>query len=349
MRILREFLLLGVLFCLFTVGSLMLWSSSTVAKESTQGRMHLAAAQTNSIPEQGGNSPTAKAIAGAQGGQVLGAGVIYAPRDVVDLTRLVLETSRDQTTHVTDLIGHGTVVIVVFFTLLGAVGGAFGLHKLRDIETKANDEVKKFERYLEVSRGTTDAMEKEFRQSIEAAAADLKTSKERADTLEKEFTQSIALATEDLHRELNDQIELLGARVEIDQSMKAELNRDQTNRLLTNASKRIKTVLDRNQVSVEAKIRGLADLAWAQKRLGDIEQSLEHILSAAAAAKEQKPGMYPLLAFNAACYSSLLNKPNACDWLAEAIRVAPHYKQSARTDPDFDTIKDSQRFKELVA
>lgn len=243
--------------------------------------------------------PSTRSMAGAQANQAIASGMIYAPRDVVDMTRLVLETSRDQTTHMAHYIETATTVIVVFFSVLGAVGAAFGMHKIGDIERRA---------------------------------------KEITETIENDLGKKITA----LHREINDQSELLSAKAEINIASGSTF-------LLKNAARRIKLVLDRNEVSKQARIRGLADYAYAIKRTGDVPDALRHIEEAAVLAKESEPTMFSLIAFNAGCYECILgNRERALVWLKQAIEQHPEYKESAKRDKDFESIWEMPEFAEIT-
>ena len=325
MKVAKNIILFAVLFVAFTVSALLLWPGSGNAREHGSAAATSRSSGTEVQQEQGGNSPSTKAISALQATQVVAPGVIYAPRDVVDMTRLVLEASRDQNSHLAHYIERATTIIVVFFTLLGAVGAAFGLHKINDVEKKAKEAIDKFEN-------------------------DLKASREKATTLETEFQQKIFEATNALHREIDDQVDLTAAREEIDQAINGKFETTSMNRMLTNAAARIQVVLEKKTVSDKARIRGLAHLAFAKKRLGSFEAATDYILDAAALAEKSYPEMLPLLAFNAACYSALdtRQKSDPCIWLAKAIQLNPQYKESAADDPDFNGIKETERFRALL-
>lgn len=319
MRVILRFILLGAVFCVLTVGALVAWSTESGTKEGAVAQLPSGASEV--VIDTLQRPPAEKPSIGVP---PTGTGTIYAPRDVVDLTRLVLEASRDQTAHLARYIEYATTIVVVFFTLLGAVGATFGLHKLHDVENTAKAAVEKFEK-------------------------DLSSLKQGADARQAEFQSNIDKATADLHREINDQIELIAARAEIDQAMNfVKQDAGLANRMLRNASTRIEAVLTRQQVSVKGRIRGMADLAYTVKRLGDHERAHSVVMEAAHLAKNSEPTMFPLLAYNTACYASLLDKVDACDWLSQAIQANPQYKESAKKDQDFDKIKDSERFKKLT-
>ena len=57
----------------------------------------------------------------------------------------------------------------------------------------------------------------------------------------------------------------------------------------------------------------------------------------------------PLALFNLACMESLLGqKDEALEHLAESVRTEPGFAELAKTDDDFESIRDEPRFKELV-
>lgn len=288
----------SVIFSAITVTSLMLLSPSTgVAKE--HGSPVASGAAAAPMLEGADSRFAGRTVKAVQANQALASGMVYAPRDVVDMTRLVLEVSRDQTTHSAHYIEMATTVIVVFFSVIGAVGAAFGMHKIGDIERSA-DKIKQ-------------RIETQMQEKIDG-----------------------------LHREINDQAELLTGKAEINTAGGDAF-------LINNAAQRIKAVLDRNHISKQSRIRGLADYAYAIKRTGDVRDALRNIQEAAALAKEYAPKMFPLVAFNAACYESILgNSANALDWLKQAIEKNPTYKDLAKKDADFSKLSELDEFKELT-
>jgi hypothetical protein len=281
-----------------TLGALTPQHSEAKEHEAAGSASSAAAESTTTGP--GGRSVT-RAINGVQAKQSEATGMIYAPRDVVDMTRLVLEMSRDQTTHTAHYIEIATKVIVVFFSVLGAIGAAFGMHKIGDIENRAAQIAERIER--------------EMGDRIQA-----------------------------LHRELNNQAELFSAKAEVEIAIS---NNNMYG--LANAATRIKSVLDRDDVSAESRIRGLADYAYAIKRTGDVKKALESISAAVPLAREKAPIKLPLLLFNAACYAAILeDKDSALRYLEEAISLNSSYKSSAQTDKDFTSVSETSKFKELI-
>lgn len=66
-------------------------------------------------------------------------------------------------------------------------------------------------------------------------------------------------------------------------------------------------------------------------------------------ALETYPGN-ALILYNIACLESLLGRPDdALATLGTAIGSWPEYKNNAREDEDFATLRDDPRFKELIA
>jgi tetratricopeptide (TPR) repeat protein len=319
MNTLKKLFWFSLIFSLFTSGALMLIPLTSSAKEQGHHRVETSTVLP-SVQEQGGNSPSVKAIAGLQSNQLTAPSIIYAPRDVIDMTRLVLEASRDQTSHLAHYIERGTTVIVILFSVLAACGAVFGLKNLHEIEARARLVSTKIEAEL-----------KETSDKLRLSIGDLSSS----------FT-----------REIDEQTELLAARAEIGTSLVNSSNIDI--RMLRNAEKRIEAVLKLNdyKVSTRGGIRGFADLAFAKKRLGDHEGALATAILGLEAAESIAPkaqDALELLSYNVACYSSLLNKSNACEWLEKAIKLNPQFKVNAQADADFDKIKNLSRFKELVS
>lgn len=319
MKILHRLGLVGILFCAGSMGALTIGIKAPRAQE---GNPNAQVAGTP-LPVQEASGPVPQASLNISAGQQLSHGVIYAPKDVVDLTRLVLETNRDQNSHLAHYIERATTVIVLLFSLLAAAAAVFGLKKLQDVDEKAQKAIKSFEDGLAKSR-------------------------EKVGELEAEFKQSIDVSAHDIHRELNDQIELISARAEIDQSQNGGFDELTKNRMLMNASKRIQRVLDGNAVSARAKVRALADLGFIKKRLGDIEGAYAVLMQAISLVGPENSSSLPLLTFNAACYASLLKKPDACTLLEAAIALRPEYKDLAKTDGDFGNIKEQPQFIALM-
>jgi tetratricopeptide (TPR) repeat protein len=77
---------------------------------------------------------------------------------------------------------------------------------------------------------------------------------------------------------------------------------------------------------------------------GDYEKAIEVMAPIVAEHPE-----YPGLLFNLACLESLSGrKDDAVAHLGTAIELAPRFKDMAKTDSDFDVIRDEAGFKELV-
>lgn len=53
--------------------------------------------------------------------------------------------------------------------------------------------------------------------------------------------------------------------------------------------------------------------------------------------------------YNLACiYAFLGDADQACAWLAKAIALDPKWRDSARTNPDFDSIREAPCFQALI-
>ena len=296
--------MLSAVFCTLTVAGLLGWPSTTKA---TQSAAAVPPPATSSSAPKGLSIPAAEPAPAPKSFAVNSAG------DVIDVARLVLETTRDQTASVTSLIERAATVIVVFFTLLGATATAFGWHKFNDMKVAADQVLDK------------------YREDMAAA-------QKNAAALHAEFEDSLEKATIATRKEMNGQMELMAARGELDQAINGKFDPQLANRMLNNAVKRISSVLEGQEMSTKAKIRGLADLAYARKRLGDVETAFETVHKAADLARADAPSMFPLLAYNAACYACLLNQAEAIQWLKDAIAADSQYKENAAKDSDFASI-----------
>jgi hypothetical protein len=310
MVLLKKLALYSVFFALITTGCLALLTPSLGdAKEHESENLGRSSAQVQTASSTEGRS-VSKVVAGMQANQLnaVSTGMVYAPRDVVDLTRLVLETSRDQTTHMAHYIEHATTVIVIFFSVLGAVGAAFGVHKLNDIESKAKKQIEKFEQDLELSRET---------------------------------------AIKDLRRETYDQVELLLAKLEIEKAsgdtdvrafnsaanrIKPVLERNQVppkSRLSALADhayaiKRLGRTSEAYANIVEA-----IKIAQEESLLSNALQGLLAFNAACYAGLLAKP-------------------VECMQWLEVAIQKNPDYKSKAQNEVDLACVKNSPEFSSLT-
>jgi hypothetical protein len=68
---------------------------------------------------------------------------------------------------------------------------------------------------------------------------------------------------------------------------------------------------------------------------------------------EEALGEYPgnaLILYNIACLQALLGQPDkALETLGTAVDSWPAYKENAREDEDFASVRDDPRFQEIVA
>jgi len=90
--------------------------------------------------------------------------------------------------------------------------------------------------------------------------------------------------------------------------------------------------------------RTISNLISSYLKLNDLENA-KKIMGIGEKIKQKSTN----LIYNIACiYSRLNNKPKALEYLEKAIKKAEKYKQNARTDIDFDNIKNDDKFKELI-
>ena len=310
MRLIKAIFLASVVSVVFTMGLLFFWPSISQASPKS------------AIAEVVQPNATVPVIAAASQQSE-----DFSPKsasDVIDVARLVLEVTRDQSSSLASFIERATTIIVVFFTLLGAGVAALGWNKMRDMEDAAKSALLKFETELDALQSNASRTQGEFNTSLEAATASVRN-------------------------ELNVQVELMGARAELDQAIHGNRDMALTNRMLTNAIKRIEAALaTKEKISAKGTIRGIADLAYAKKRLGDLEGALAAIETAITLARSEATSMLPLLVYNAACYASLLGKQEALAKLAEAIELNSEYKDSAPKDPDFTALYEDPAFQVIV-
>ena len=242
--------------------------------------------------------------------------------EFIDLTRLVLESARDQAATTSAQIERATTLILAFFAILGVGGGALGWSKLRDMKQSADKVVTDF-------------------------AADMDRFRGDAASLSEEFKKSLENSMKELRAETNARIELLTARAEIAIAEK-ETDPKERGIGLASAVERIEKALQAPDLPGSTKIKALADLAYAKKRHGDRTGAFERIKEAAELARDSFPTMLPLLAYNAACYAVLLGRADAKSWLAEAIQGGEHFRDSACADEDFKSVHDQPWFVALI-
>jgi tetratricopeptide (TPR) repeat protein len=333
----KRILLLSIIYTAINLGMLLFPATKVFGAERTE-LPNSAAAGRSEGTSSSGPTPTARAVAGANTPQQAAQGMIYAPRDVVDMTRLVLETNRDQTTHLAHSIDRATIIIIVFFSVLGAAGTVFGIKKVDDIERRAHTLTTSFEQAVKVSTDKVAALESDFAAKIAAA--------------EKTIQSTVELTEANLHLEINDHMELVSARLEIEQALTRKQSVEEANRQLGNAAKRIERVLRDDRVAEQAKVRGLADLGYVRKRLQDQAGAYESINAALLLAEkcgESDPGRLALLNYNAACYACILGKAaEAIEHLAQAITYDVRWKRTALSDTDFDTLRTDTAFNALL-
>src|SRR5688572_14445959 len=112
LRFIWKLAALSFVFCTLTLAVMLLAGAKDANAQHGGGGGHLPTPRgQQQQPDQSGTSTAARTTAGIAA-QANG-GVIYAPRDVVDMSRLVLEVSRDNTAHLAHYIELGTTVIVV--------------------------------------------------------------------------------------------------------------------------------------------------------------------------------------------------------------------------------------------
>ncbi|BAZ70092.1 TPR repeat-containing protein [Fischerella sp. NIES-4106] len=65
-------------------------------------------------------------------------------------------------------------------------------------------------------------------------------------------------------------------------------------------------------------------------------------------AVEIKPDDHQAWYNKACCYALQRNIEQAIEYLREAINLNPEYREMAKTDSDFDGIREDERFQELI-
>lgn len=262
-------------------------------------------------------------------------GPIYAHRDVVDMTRLVLEISRDQTLHTNHVIERATHVVVILFVVLGAIAGLWGIHKVDEFDEKVDKLLKRHEASVESS---AQAANQELQKLINAHQ---KMSDESLKSLDKQ-------------REA--MVELIAGRIYIDQGLTYfEAGRaDLSTEWFKAGVDRINRVLSKHpEVSPQSRLRSLAGVGYAYKRLGKVDAAYAALVQAVEIAKTHQDESLAFLNFNASCYAALLSKSEECfQYLKDAIVLDQEHKASAvvemKAGGDFHSIKDSAEFLAII-
>jgi len=97
----------------------------------------------------------------------------------------------------------------------------------------------------------------------------------------------------------------------------------------------------------------LGVLYWKLKRFEEAERAFEEALEIYKELADKNPEVYnPVVAngwYNKACFDSLRNnKEKSIEFLKRAIDLDKTCLENARTDEDFDNIRNSKEFKELI-
>ena len=85
-------------------------------------------------------------------------------------------------------------------------------------------------------------------------------------------------------------------------------------------------------------------LAYVDRRTVSLDKAIETIHKAI----ELKPDM-PIANYNLACYCAVKGETDdALRYLGRAINIAPHFRETARADDDFESLRTNDRFRRLT-
>lgn len=85
-------------------------------------------------------------------------------------------------------------------------------------------------------------------------------------------------------------------------------------------------------------------LAWIYRRTVSLERAVEAIQRAL-----QLNPKLPIALYNLACYRAVQGQSDqALKLLEEAVSVSKEYRKLARTDPDFDSVRQTEAFRKLI-
>jgi len=86
-------------------------------------------------------------------------------------------------------------------------------------------------------------------------------------------------------------------------------------------------------------------LGWCYKRTGRLDRAIEALEMALAIDAKQA-----ILHYNLACYWSLNgDKRRTCDYLSEALRLDPDYRDLIAGESDFDPVREDPEFQSLTS
>lgn len=268
--------------------------------------------------------------------------------NVIDVARLVLETTKEQSENNARMIQVASTVVVVMFSLVAAFLGFFGWNKLIDMENAANNIVKQF-------NADTD----DLTNNLSKEAVDFKEGVKKK--IEENMTS--------LHNEMIAQSEFIFARTELNGVLQSKVifeagcgslsaaekavHLNNFNADLDRVVARLVKALESKDISNKVRIRGLADAAYAVKRRGDAERALTFIDEALKVVDPKSNDMtdsHALLSYNAACYSAMLNKDDSIieNYLRQSIKLSGKYLEIAKSDEDFSTVKSKVWFQTLI-
>lgn len=166
--------------------------------------------------------------------------------------------------------------------------------------------------------------------------------------LRDSFQLQMDKLSEEMRQEINAQIELTSARAEIDTALR-ESEHAASSRMYRNAIVRIQSQLSKSpHISSTARIRGLADVAFAKKRLGETSEALNAI-EQALIIEDEDVARRALLTYNAACYAAIVKKFEICEKrLGESIRLDLAKRGQAGADDDFKNVRELDWFIRLT-
>ncbi|MBI4231543.1 MAG: tetratricopeptide repeat protein [Planctomycetes bacterium] len=92
-------------------------------------------------------------------------------------------------------------------------------------------------------------------------------------------------------------------------------------------------------------VEATVGLGWCEKRLGNVPGAVQAYREAVWRHPNE-----PILPYNLACYLSLLGqREESLQMLERALRLRPAFQVEARSEPDFDPVRDDPRFGALTS
>jgi tetratricopeptide (TPR) repeat protein len=245
-----------------------------------------------------------------------------------------------------DLVGFATLVGIIIVGLLSG----YAAYVLRPMQRR---EVQLLERQVECVEREKEALANVLREEKTLLEMQLREAKEKAN-IPHDVTlppQPVPLDPKD--REVLQQLLTRLERIEgVSIATGAEMPRPDPWKYLSEGNlhfnlRQYEKAVQTYNKALDLKpdlLEALVHRGYAYDQLGQHERAIQDYHRAFELKSDDPTPRYYI-----ACSYSLMNKPDeALKWLREAIDLDQKCRDEAKTDPDFDNIRDDPRFKELI-